>query len=396
MENERKEQLTADLVDVIENGIKDSKLTGAVLGVYIEGKPVFEQAIGLSDREKGIPMTKDTIFRMFSMTKPVTAMAAMQLWERGKLDLTDPLFWYFPEYKDMQALEGEKLAAANRHILIKDLLNMTSGIPYPDMWNQSQKSAALVYDEINSRLAGTNPMSTQEFCSKLGSVPLMFQPGERWDYGASADILGGVIEKASDMPLDEYYKKYIFQPLEMKDTDFWVCAEKRNRFAQLYAWDNEKGGLRIEPAPHLGMNDYLTKPAFISGGAGLVSTVSDYAAFANVLANGGTHPQTGVRLIGENTWNYMRTPQLTESQQQTVLWDSLKGHSYGNLMRVLISHNEYVTNAPSGEFGWDGWTGTYMTVCPEKKLSIVYLIQNCGAGINDVVRKVRNIVYGAI
>lgn len=396
MDINRINRMSADFERVIESGIKCSKFVGACLGVYIEGKPVYESAMGMSDREKNIPMTKDTLFRMFSMTKPVTSLAAMQLWERGVIDLTHPLQWYFPEFKNSKALENGKLVSADRDILIKDLLNMTSGIPYPDIWNESQKQASVVYDEINRRLSTDSPMSTAEFCRKMGSVPLMFQPGAEWAYGASADILGGVIERASDMPLDEYYRKYIFEPLNMSDTDFWVSPEKRDRFAQLYTWDGENGCLKTEPDPHLGMNDYLTKPAFISGGAGLISTLSDYAAFANTLANGGENPELGVRLIGKNTWKYMRTPQLNASQQKTVLWDSLVGHSYGNLLRVLVNPNDYTTNAPVGEFGWDGWTGTYMTICPEEKLSMVYLIQNCGAGVNDVVRSLRNIVYGVL
>ncbi len=385
-----------NITAAIEKGISESKLAGACVGVYYEGKALFEKAIGNSDRENGKPMKKDTLFRMFSMTKPVTSAAVMQLWERGLIDLIDPLRWYIPEFGDMMVSVGEELIPANRDILIKDLLNMTSGIPYPDCWCESQKQAAKVYDEINDRLATDSPMSTMEFCRKMGGVPLMFQPGAEWAYGASADILGGVIEQVCDMPFDEYLRKNIFEPLEMNDTDFWVPEEKRDRFAQLYTWDNENGGIRTEPDPHLGMNDYLTKPAFISGGAGLVSTLSDYASFANVLANGGVNHEKGVRLMGEATWRYMRSSQLTPEQQATVQWDSLMGHSYGNLMRVLTDPNAFATNAPAGEFGWDGWTGTYMTVCPEKKLSIVYLIQNCGAGVSDIIRRIRTIAYGAL
>lgn len=394
MQEKRMIRMRTDVIEAIERGIADKKLAGACVGVYCAGKPLFEAAVGKADCEKGISMKRDALFRMFSMTKPVTAAAVMQLWERGRLDLTDPLCWYIPEFSNMMVAQGDQLVPAERDILLKDLLNMTSGIPYPDIWNESQKCAAKIYDEINERLGTDRPVSTMEFCRMMGSVPLMFQPGAQWAYGASADILGGVIEKAADMPFDEYLRKNIFDPLGMNDTGFWVPEEKRDRFAQLYTWDNENGGIRVEPDPHLGMNDYLTKPAFISGGAGLVSTLSDYAAFANVLANGGVHPEKGVRLMGERTWRYMQSPQLTQEQQASVQWDSLIGHSYGNLMRVLTEPNAFVTNAPAGEFGWDGWTGTYMTVCPELKLSIVYLIQNCGAGVSDVIRKIRAIVYG--
>ncbi len=388
-------QIKKDITRTLENAIASNLLAGACVGVYQDGKPLCTLAVGDADRERKKPMQMDAIFRIFSMTKPVTAMAVMQLWEHGMLDLTDPLYWYFPEFQNMQVDENGVLTPANRPITIKDLLNMTSGIPYPDCWSLSQKRAATLYDEINERLGTDTPVSTQEFCRRFGEIPLMFQPGTRWAYGASADILGGVIEKTADMPLDEYLKQNIFQPLGMQDTDFFVPQEKQSRFAQLYTWDNENGGICIEPDPHLGMNDYLTKPAFLSGGAGLVSTLADYAAFANVLANGGTHPELQVRLLGARTWKYMQTPQLTSQQKQTLEWESLIGHSYGNLMRVLENPNAFCTNAPAGEFGWDGWTGTYMTICPEHRLAIVYLIQNCGAGVSNVVRKIRTIAYGA-
>lgn len=393
---EKLEQMQAEITRIVENGVEYSMLPGACVGVYQSGKPLYEAAIGKADRERDLPMKKDTLFRMFSMTKPVTATAVMQLWEHGKLNLCNPLSWYFPEYKNMLVDTGNGLVPAEREITIQDLLNMTSGIPYPDCWSESQKQMAQFYDEINERLGSDKPVSTEEFCRRAGGVPLMFQPGEKWAYGASADILGGVVEAVSGMSFDEYLRENIFQPLGMEDTDFYVPEEKRSRFAQLYTWDNENGGIRVEPDPHLGMNDYLTKPAFISGGAGLISTLSDYAAFANTLACGGRNPGLGVRLIGERTWKYMQSPQLTPKQKESVEWESLIGHSYGNLMRVLESPNDFCTNAPAGEFGWDGWTGTYMTVCPEHELAIVYLIQNCGAGISDIIRKIRTIAYGAI
>lgn len=140
-------------------------------------------------------------------------------------------------------------------------------------------------------------------------VPLLFQPGTRWSYGASADILGAVLERVSDLPLDELFRKLIFTPLGMKDTDFYVPEEKRPRLAQLYAWG--ENGLQIEPDPHLGMTDYRKRPAFFSGGAGLISTLSDYAQFANALAGKGLHKASGTRLFGEGTWRYLTTPQLS-------------------------------------------------------------------------------------
>lgn len=158
-----------------------------------------------------------------------------------------------------------KLVPANREIRIQDLLNMTSGIPYPDQWSVSQKKMGAFYDEINRRNDTAHPVDTQEFARRVGEdVPLMFQPGEKWFYGASADVLGAVLEKAADMPLDALYRKRVFQPLGMTDTDFYVPEEKRSRLAQLYqyVWDGSRGGLVVEPDPHLGMTDYRKSRRF--------------------------------------------------------------------------------------------------------------------------------------
>lgn len=192
-------------------------------------------------------MQPDTLFRMSSMTKPITAAATMMLWEQGKLELTDPVSWYISTFRNQMVDAAGKLVPAERELILQDLLNMTSGIPYPDCHTLSQKKMGAFYDEINTRLSTDHPVDTQEFAMRVGKdVPLLFQPGTRWSYGASADILGAVLEHISDLPLDELFRKLIFTPLGMKDTDFYVPKEKRPRLAQLYAWG--KNGRHFSPA----------------------------------------------------------------------------------------------------------------------------------------------------
>lgn len=392
-----KTELSNRVHAIVTRGIQEKKITGACVGVYQQQEEQLCQAYGLADKEASIPMKTDALFRIFSMTKPVTAVASMMLWERGKLELSDPISLYIPTFQGKKVDENGKLVPAKREILIHDLLNMTSGIPYPDCGSISQQCMGAFYNEINQRIGTAHPVNTQEFASRIGQeVPLLFQPGEKWAYGASADVLGAVLERVADMPLDELYQKLIFSPLGMKDTDFYVPKEKRSRLAQLYAWDSEKGDLAVEPDPHLGMTDYREKPAFFSGGAGLISTIHDYAQFANMLAGKGLHTASGVRLMGENTWRYLTTPQLHSSQKTSMDWPQLVGYSYGNLLRVLEQPMTCMTNVPAGEFGWDGWTGPYFCVSPQTQTVLIYLIQVCGGSTSDIVRRLRTAVFGTL
>ena len=377
---------------IISRGIEQGKIIGACVGISQKQKLIHAAAYGLADKELGLPMKTDAIFRIFSLTKPVTAAATMMLWEQGKLELSDPIHWYIPSFQNKAVCEDGRLVPAKRAILIQDLLNMTSGIPYP---GEDAPEMQKLYDEIGKRLWAGEPMDTQEYADRVGrTVPLMFHPGESWAYGASADILGAVLERIADMPLDALYRKLILDPLNMTDTDFYIPPEKRSRLAQLYTWS--ESGLVVEPDPHLGMTDYRECPAFFSGGAGLVSTLHDYMQFADMLAVKGLHAASGRRLMGEGTWRYLTTPQLHASQKQAINWQQLAGYTYGNLLRVLEDPKACMTNVPAGEFGWDGWTGPYVCIEPGSQTVLLYMIQVCGGSTSDIVRRLRNAVFGWI
>lgn len=382
---------------IVKSGIQEGKIAGACVAVCRDQEEYLCEAYGMADLERKLPMQENAIFRMFSLTKPVTAVMTMQLWEAGFLELSEPVSWYIPSFREKMVDKDGELVPAEREILIQDLLNMTSGIPYPDQYSLSQKKMGELYGEIDRRNDTDHPIDTQELARRIGEeVPLLFQPGAKWAYGASADVLGAVLEKAADMPLDELYRENIFKPLGMTDTDFYVPEEKRGRLAQLYnyCWKDGKGELVIEPDPHLGMTDYRKKPAFFSGGAGLVSTVRDYMQFANMLAGKGFHRESGMRLIGENTWRYLTTPQLNAAQKEGIDWPQLKGYTYGNLLRVLEEPQACMTNVPAGEFGWDGWTGPYFCVSPQDGTVLLYLVQTCGGSTSDIVRKLRTATFG--
>lgn len=391
------EQLETRIAQIISHGIRSGEIPGACVGVGQKQERLLWKAYGERDKEQHLPMEMDTLFRAFSLTKPVTAVVTMQLWEQGKLDLRDPVWWYLPSFREKWVDEGGTLVPAKREIWIQDLLNMTSGIPYPDCNNLAQRTMATLYDAIHDRLATAHPMDTQEYAHRVGEeVPLLFQPGARWSYGASADILGAVLERVCDMPLGELFRKRVFEPLGMVDTDFYIPSAKRYRLAQLYAWDGTKNRLVVEPDPHLGMTDYRARPAFFSAGAGLVTTPADYMQFADMLAGRGLHRASGTRLMGENTWRYLTTPQLTAVQKQGIDWPQLVGYTYGNLLRILDDPVAGMTNVPVGEFGWDGWTGPYVCISPSDESVLLYMIQVCGGSTSGLVRRLRAAVYGTL
>ncbi len=379
---------------LIQRDLAAGAFVGANAAVYQDGVQLYAGSFGLANREENRQMTPDTIFRIYSMTKPVTALAVMRLVEEGRLHPDFPVSWYFPTFKHPQVCDADgNLRPASREITIRDLLNMTSGMPYPGAMNRAEREVAAFYDEMEAAREKGTPIDTMTYCERMGTFPLMFDPGTQWGYGTSADILGGVVQAVSGMDYRTYLMEHIFQPLGMTDTDFYVPKEKQNRFAAAYA--GSENGLVQDGLCHLGLNDYLTKPAFISGGAGLCSTITDYAKLANALANGGTS-KDGVRIIGERALQYIRTSQVGSELVDRCQWDSLKGYHYGSLVRVLADRTKAGTLANEGEFGWDGWTGTYFCVDPKEKLTILFWIQVACAGTSDTVKLMRNIVYGSL
>lgn len=391
------ELLHARVDALLEGGIRDGIIPGACVGIYRAGETLLEKSYGFSDKEHQKKLEKNALFRIFSMTKPVTAMAMMILLEQGKVSMTDSVDWYLPEFQDKLVAVGDKLVPQERPITVQDLLTMTSGLPYPGGDTLSHKAMDLIFDELQDGFLKGNQMSTRAFSEKIGKeVPLLFQPGERWEYGVSADILGALLEVLCQKNLDEVFQDLIFRPLEMEETGFWIPEQEYDRLADLYTFHAEDWKLYEEADPHLGMTDYKKKPGFLSGGAGLISTLSDYAKFTDVLAGQGTGIKSGVRLIGKKTFEFMRTAQLTQEQKISYNWPELKGYSYGSLVRVLEDPVSACTLAPKGEFGWDGWTGPYFCISPEDETVILYLIQVCGGSKSDIVKRLRNIVYGTL
>lgn len=378
---------------LIQKEVEDGNVTGASMLVIHKDKEIYHNTFGYADKENKIPMKRDTIFRMFSMTKPITAVATMILVERGEIDLWDPVSKYFSEYKNQLVYNEEgRLEPVKRDVTISDLLNMTSGIPYPDDTKSGKEIGKIIDDFIKKRKLG-EIVTTQDYIKAIGKVPLLFQPGEKWLYGFSADILAGIIEVVSNKKYSEFLDEEIFNPLGMNDTGFFVPKEKANRFANIYKFDENEKVLKPFEEDFLGVY-YGEDVEFESGGAGLVSTLDDYSKFAKMLLNKGTY--NGIRILGRKTVEFMIKDKLTDKQKVDFDWDSIKGYGYGCLMRILVNQGEAGTNASIGEFGWDGWTGNYIIMDPVENLIFMYFIQRCDSGVTPVVRKLRMATYASI
>lgn len=387
---------SADVLNIrntIRKAVENNEISGANLLIFKNEEEILYHEYGFASIEKQLPINRDTIFRLYSMTKPVTAAATMILVERGMIDLYEPVGRYLKGFRNQVVAENNTLVPAKREMRIKDLLNMTSGLLYGGEC-ESGKATGKIFEEIDEKLFTENALSTIEIANKLGKCPLAFHPGEYWAYGASADVLAAIIEVVSGMKYGEFIKKEIFEPLGMKDTAFFVPEEKRDRMANTYEADG-KGGLVLYTDNNLGIIQNMDrKPAYEAGGAGLVSTIDDYARFSLMLMNGGCHE--GVYIMNPKTVKYMTTKTLNPEQQKGFAsWYELEGHSYGNLMRVLTDTSRAGTIGSIYEYGWDGWLGCYFANCPTDNLNFLFMTQKTDAGTMEITRKLRNIIISS-
>ncbi len=377
-----------DCIDkLVNDAVSAGEIAGASIRAIHNGRTICSLTYGYADKEKGIKMSEDTIFRLFSMTKPITAAAVMILLEKGLVRYTDPVKKFIPAFSEPVVEDKNGTRPAERDITIRDLLSMTSGLTYPEETPAGRKMGALFY-EIKERNFGSSPLTTMEIAERAGKLPLCFSPGESWMYGTSADIAGAVVEAVSGKSFGSFLKDEIFEPLDMYDTGFYIPEEKYSRLAQIYL--PTENGLVPFTDFHLGLTDYRKPPAFESGGAGLVSTAEDYGKFALMLAGGGD-------ILGKNTVSLMTKNMLNAKQKEAAHnWDSIKGHGYGCFMRISEDPTVNGNISPAGEFGWDGWTGNYFSVDPVNNFIFLYFIQNCGAGSTELMYRVKNIVYSGL
>lgn len=379
-----------------ENYRNPDCIAGAAVCVMHRGKEVYRKEYGYADKERKILMAPDSIFRCYSMTKPVTAVAVMALAERGLLCLNDPVSMYLPGFCGQQVLTVKGLVPVRREVTIQNLLDMTSGVAYPDIAYPAGQVMQNMIDEYYWKLYEEDtPTSTYDLANLIGQQPLKFQPGEGWCYGFGADVLGAVIEVVTGRTFGEYLRETIFEPLGMDDTDFYVPEEKQSRLCQYYQYIPEAQALEPCKWQHLGLAfRHLKKPVFESGGAGLVSTIDDYAKFALMMLGKGTYQ--GVRILGRKTVECMVRNHLNEKQMADMDWEELQGYGYGNFMRVMTDAGAANMFGSEGEFGWDGWLGSYVSIDPKEELVILFVVQKCeGSGYRNL-QAIRNIIYSSL
>lgn len=382
------------LQETLRRSIDNNEIAGGNMMLIKDGTEIFYHEDGLANREEGRPIARDSMFRLYSFTKPVTATAVMIMLERGMIDLFDPVSKFIPGFRNQMAEEGGRLAPVERDVNIHDLLSMTSGLVYGGD-SQAGKATEALFREIDQRLFGDSPMGTMEFINRLGECPLASQPGSAWHYGTSADVLGAVVEVVSGMRFGTFLRKEIFEPLGMKDTGFWVPEANRGRLVTTYENDGQ-GGLTPYQGHHLGINNRMDRdPAFESGGAGLVSTIDDAARFTTMLLGRGSIG--GVQILRPKTVEYLTSATLTASQQINFnSWHRLCGHSYGNLMRVMKDPTQAGMIGSKGEYGWDGWLGAYFANFPQENFTLLFMANKKDAGTMPVTRKLRNIAVSSL
>lgn len=393
--------LQEKLTNTIQKAIDEYMVAGASMLVIKDGKEVAYAQAGEADRERQKPFQRDTIIRLYSQTKPITAAAAMILMERGEIDLCQQVGEIIPAYRHLTVENaGCKRRAAQTPLCIHNLLNMTSGLSYPDGSTPSGKGADVVFSEACKRLNTDHEMSTLELAERLAEGPLAYDPGTSWQYGTSADVLGAVIEVVTGMSLGDFMEQEIFKPLGMQDTGFYVPQEKRSRLASVYWTQTDENDKPIGLLPYIGdnlaINYYMDhSPAYMAGGAGLASTLDDYSRFAAMLMNHGTYE--GTQILKPATVKYMTGGELMPDQQLGFnKWIGLSGYSYGNLMRVCKNPGQAPLFSGKGEYGWDGWLGAYFANLPEEKLTILMATQKKDAGTFTLTRKLRNIVLSEL
>lgn len=378
--------------------LDSGKLPGALTLIQRRGEIAHLSALGYMDMERKRAVEEDTLFRIYSMTKPVTSVAFMMLVEDGLVALEDPVHRHIPQWRDLGVYEGGFIGTfrtrrPQRPMLIVDLLRHTSGLTYGFQQRTNIDAAyrRLKLDEMggNSTLDG--------LIEGLAALPLEFSPGTVWNYSVATDVLGYLVGKLSGQPFEEFLRQRILGPLKMHDTDFLVPREKASRLAACYAATPE-GRMRLQDDPQ--RSPYLQAPAFVSGGGGLVSTAHDYLRFCRMLLAGGT--LDGARILGPKTLQLMTSNHLPGDKELPDLSVSLfseaayAGVGFGLGFSVTMNTARTLLPGSAGEFSWGGMASTYFWVDPREELIVIFMTQLMPSTTYPIRRELRTAVYSAL
>lgn len=368
---------------VMQRYIDQNKLSGLITVIARHGKVVHFEKYGQMDTNK--PMQFDAIFRIASMTKPITSVAIMMLYEEGYFQLTDPLSKFIPDFENVKVFSGVdengiKLVNQENPITIQNLLTHTSGLTY----GEKNTPVDSMYNKA-SLFEGT----LEEMIKKLVKLPLLYQPGTKFNYSVSTDVLGYLVEVISGKPFNEFLEEKIFRPLNMKDTDFYVPENKINRFASLYARE-ENGGIKIIDKPKTSVKSKPTK--FFGGGGGLVSTASDYMRFAQMLLNKGE--LDGKRLLGPKTVEFMTRNHISE--ELFPIHSTMGGVGWGLGFAVVLNAPKYGLLGSDGEYYWGGANNTFFWIDPKEDIILLLMTQFSPYSYYPINREFKVLVYQAI
>ncbi|MCW7539203.1 beta-lactamase family protein [Aquabacterium sp. A7-Y] len=379
----------------VEHDITQGRLPGAVMLVWRDGRVVHQSALGRRTPD-GPPMTADSIFRIYSMTKPVVSVAVMQLVEEGKVQLDDPVERYLPEFKNL-SLGIEKKDASGRPVLervpspraptVQDLMRHTAGLTYGVFGQSALKTEYLKAGVEHGRLSNT------EFSQRIATLPLAYVPGTTWEYSRATDVLGALVERVSGQPLGQHLQQRIFGPLQMKDSGFHVPAEQLARVAEPFPKDPDTGQA-------VRLIDVSKPPVFESGGGGLVSTAADYLRFCRMLLAGGT--LDGVRVLSRHSVDLMRSDHLgadvikaSRVPGATTGYLPGPGYGFGLGFAVRLGPGEATAAGSTGDYSWSGFGGTSFWIDPQENLIAIWMSQ--APHQREHYRMLfRNMVYAAL
>ena len=394
----------AKITQVFKQEVDQGKLPGAVLMIARKNRLVYSESIGFQNKEAATAMSKDAIFRIYSMTKPMVSVAAMLLVEDGKLQLNDPVSKHLPAMKGMQVSVAKADAefarytystvTADREMTVYDLLRHTAGLGYGELTANPSVKEALIKAGLyqpNARDFDSRDLTPAEQVERLSKIPLIHQPGTIWDYSLASDVLGRVVEAVSGKRLGDFLEARVFAPLKMADSGFWLSPDKLVRLAQPLAIDPASG------APNR-MIDVAMQPKNDSGGAGGVASANDYLRFALMLANGGQ--LDGTRILSRTTVNLMTSDQLGSRIAAPFTSGELllgsPGYTFGLGFSVRTGAGMATVPGSTGEFMWGGYGGTFFWVDPKEEIVAVYMSQAPGPSRQYYRRLFKQLVYQAV
>ena len=384
MDSARLDRITQAMQGYVDEGL----LAGVVTMAARDNKIVHFESVGYRDVEAQAPMSNDALFRIYSMSKPVTGVALMILYEEGKFRLADPVEKFLPELKDLQVYAGTDdsgniITEPQGHkMTIRELMSHTGGLSYGIF------AASPVDTKYVEAGLLDNGDTLEEFTTKLGQIPLKHQPGTTWEYSVSVDVQGYLVEKLAGQSFGSFLEERIFDPLRMTDTDFHVPQEKVSRFAQVYGYDAEG---KLEAGEGFPGANFLVDPVFESGGGGLVSTAMDYMRFSQMVLNGGE--LDGVRILAPLTVDLMHRDQTPKTMNGSVL--GARGTSFG-LDFAVVEDPVEAESYSTGEFYWGGAAGTWFWIDPVENLVFVGMIQQFGSKLPNVRATSKRLLYQSI